>query len=575
MGLMNSALQIGRSALLGYQSALQVVGNNISSSGNTDYTRLTPDLSSVAGPVGADGMQPGAGVTLSGIQRQIDEALEGRVRLSIGDVESLDEIRSTIAQVEAYFDDVSGSGISNQLTTFFNGFDAVRNDPEDLATRELAINNGVQLATDMSTLREQLLRLGRDTDDRICDEVERADELATQIGALNEEVMSAEAGAGSQAAGLRDQRDALLRDLAEIVDVTVREEANGSINVYLGSEALIQGANVRGLTAQTSVEDDFQRTTIRFADTGGEVAVRGGRLEGLIASRDTHAYGRVAAVNELAAGVIYEVNLLHADGQGLTSFTEVTADRRVLETDVPLNSAAAGLPFVPDNGSFYLTVSDLVSETPIAYRIDVNLAGDENDTTLDSLVEDINTNVTGVTASLDDQRLVLSADHGYSFSFGHDGALQQEDTSGVLAALGINTFFTGTDASDIAVREELQSDAMLLAASSTLLSGDGENAGRIAALDSTTSAMLGEITISEFYAGVAHELAAAGSAAQGGYEAASAVRDALQVQRESVSGVNLDEEAISLLQYQRAFQGAARFVSVVDQLLQETMALLT
>ena len=84
MGLLNSALQIGRSALLGYEGALQVVGSNISSAGSADYTRLSPQLDPLQGNLITGDLQPGAGVALTAIQRNIDEALEGRVRLAIG-----------------------------------------------------------------------------------------------------------------------------------------------------------------------------------------------------------------------------------------------------------------------------------------------------------------------------------------------------------------------------------------------------------------------------------------------------------------------------------------------------------
>ena len=56
-------------------------------------------------------------------------------------------------------------------------------------------------------------------------------------------------------------------------------------------------------------------------------------------------------------------------------------------------------------------------------------------------------------------------------------------------------------------------------------------------------------------------------------DGAAATREALQQQRASISGVNLDEEAIDLLRYQRAFQGAARFTSIVDRLIAELLSI--
>ncbi|KAB2946714.1 MAG: hypothetical protein F9K17_08250, partial [Phycisphaerae bacterium] len=126
---MNSALHIGRNALLGYQGALQVVGSNISGAGSADYTRLTPQLDSLPN-LGGVALQPGAGVALTDIRRNIDLALENRLRLSTAEVESLSKQQAALAEIETYFDDLDGTGIPTLLSEFFGGFEAVGSDPE-------------------------------------------------------------------------------------------------------------------------------------------------------------------------------------------------------------------------------------------------------------------------------------------------------------------------------------------------------------------------------------------------------------------------------------------------------------
>jgi len=574
MGLLNSALQIGRSALLSYQGALQTVGSNISSAGSPDYTRLAPHLDPIQGSLVANEFQPGAGVALTHIQRYLDEALEGRLRLAIGGQESAGARQTTLAQVESFFDDFSGAGVASRLTDFFRRFDDLQNTPEDMAIRELVISGGAGLAGALHGLRGQLGELGEDIDGQIAELVAQADDIATGIARLNSEITTSEAGRRGHATALRDQRDALLRDLSEIFDVTVREEPDGSINVYVGSEALIQGGGSRGLLAVTESDGDFQRTSVRFTDTNQQIEVRGGRLEGLIAARDHDAYGRIAVLDELATALIGDVNRIHADGQGLAGFRELVGSFDVLATDAALDSGAAGLGYPPQSGSFYITVSDDATHTPVAYRIDIAMDGQGGGTTLDSLIADLNAQVSGLTASAtSDKRLSLSAADGFSFTFGYDGQQGRADTSHVLAALGMNTFFTGSDARNIAVNETIQNDPSLLAAATVFLPGDGANAGRIAALDVAGSGTLGGVSILEFHNSMANSVAAAAAAANGDLEASAAVFSSLQSQKEAISGVNLDEEAIALLKYERAFQGATRFVRVVDDLLAELVAL--
>ena len=86
MSLVN-ALNIGKSALAVQQAALQVTGNNIANAGNADYTRQTAALSpSRDQKIG--NLQVGTGVNITGIVRQIDDALEGRIQSSISDSEA-------------------------------------------------------------------------------------------------------------------------------------------------------------------------------------------------------------------------------------------------------------------------------------------------------------------------------------------------------------------------------------------------------------------------------------------------------------------------------------------------------
>ncbi|RJP32702.1 MAG: flagellar hook-associated protein FlgK [Phycisphaerales bacterium] len=573
MGLMNSALHIGRNALLTYQDALAVVGGNISSAGSADYTRLTPQLAPLQGISAGDGLQPGAGVILSGIRRNIDDALENRVRLASGEVKRVEAEQQALSHVETLFDDINGVGVATRLNDFFNAFGDLQANPEDVATRDLVVAAGNGLAGSLSSMRQSLMQLGADIDSQIPGLVTEADDLARRIADLNHRITAAEAAKRGQATGLRDQREALLRQLGELMDVTVREEPEGSINVYVGSETLIQGARVRGLTTRESFGNGVVRTSAIFDDSGAAVQTRGGRLAGLARARDTHAYGRVASIDELAAAIIADVNAVHADGQGIAGFKRLVGQTPLLRADAPIVSDPAAVAVSPTGGSFYVSVADDETNTVTAFRIDVRFGG-AADTSLESLAASINDVVEGVTASITpDNRLELVADDGLSFTFGHDGQEARSDTSGVLAALGLNTFFTGTSAADVAVSPSVTADPNLIAAARVYAIGDGDNAARIAELDTLVSAHVPGRSLVDGFTSIAADVAVTAGAANTAVDASSSVFSALNAQRISISGVSLDEEAIEMLKFERAFQGASRFVGKVDELLQEVMSL--
>lgn len=574
MGLLSSALQIGRSALTSYQSALQVTGNNVANAGNPDYTRQTATLSSMQGGPLPEGMRPGAGVALTALRRHIDEALEGRLRTSISDAESAVAGRELLLGVEILFDEFGGGGLSAKFLDFFNDLEEVANDPTDLGLRAVVISDGVALADAMRSLRSDLASLAEAFADEVVALVQQADTLAEQIASLNSEINQVEAGSPSGASALRDQRDAALRDLSEIIDVTVRIQPNGMVNVYVGSETLVTGAISRGLSAVEELDGEFRSMTVRFADSNSQVTPRGGRLEGLLLGGGSHIEDWISTLDQLAAGVIADVNGVHADGQGLIGFTSVTGASAVSDPQLVLSDPAHGWVPSVTNGSFYITVTDDATGTGTGYQIEVDLDGIDSDTTLESLRDQINNDVAGVEATITvDNRLQLVAESGLTFSFGSDGQEPREDTSGFLAAAGINTFFAGSGAGDIQVNSTLLGNNSLLAASLSGLSGDGSNAGRMASLAEANSATLGSISITEFYNGLASSVAVTTAATFASATAAESVRFSLQAQRESISGVSLDEEAIELVKLERAFQAAARFVGVVDDMIQEILAL--
>lgn len=574
MGLINSALHIGRSAITSYQGALSIIGNNIANAADPDYTRQRAVLDPATGAPLPSGIQPGGGVTLTSLQRIINEALEDRVRLALGDVNSALAESSILGQIEAGFNELTDSDLSTLMSNMFNSFQDVQNNPTDVALRSVAIGNATALTDALRAQRRSLEGIVEEINGQIDSSIVRADELASDIADLNVRVVQAEA-AGQIAGALRDQRDAALRELAEIIEITVRIQESGTVSVFVGNETLVQFGNSRGLTTRTVVEGDMVRSEVVFADGSGEAEIRGGTIEGLIQARDTHIGQIITQLDQLAAGLIEVVNQVHSNGQGLEGFATLTGSVSVLDPDVPLNDAAAGLLQPPRTGSFFISVTDTSGSQIASHQIEIDLDGQGgDDTTLSSLVDLINGTVSNVTAGITvDNRLTLTAQAGFTFTFGHDGVSGRDDSADVLAALGVNTFFQGQDASDVAVNETVVAQPELIAASSVPVVGDGANAAALADAGSNVSTSLGGSNPFEFYNRLIAQLGVTTASAATRTDSAQSAANALQQQRASLSGVNLDEEAIELLRFERAFQGSARFTTVIDQLIGELLAI--
>lgn len=566
MGL-TSALGIGRTALTAYQAALQVIGQNVANAGTPGYTRSAARLSSIPGP-GLNVGQLGGGVRLESVRRNVNEALNARLRLAGSDVQSAEAERASLQQVEGIFNPLGDINLGSLLDEFFKSFNDLQNAPDNVASRGIVVNSAQALVEHIQRIRRELIDLRTNLNTDIDDAVAQADKLATRIAEINIEVSTAEASTGGPAAALRDERDRLLAELSELFAITTREQPSGAVNVFIGGAALIQFGQSFGLHTSSEVNAaGLNVSVVRFNIDNGQVNVTSGRVEGLINARDTHSGTQLARLDSLSAALIREVNNLHAGGQGLKGFSTLTGSTAVFDPAQALTAAANGIAFFPTTGSFFVDVKNTATGEVVRTQVNVDLDGIGSDSTLNSVVGDINTNVPNLTATvLADGRVQLTAAAGHTFSFA-------DDTSGFLAALGLNSFFTGTDSLTIGVNADVVADPALIAAARSGFSGDGSNATAIADLKNLAVASLGGASLNEFYTATVAEIAVSSSAAQSALDAGKIVFDSLTAQRESISGVNLDEEAVSLISFQRAYEGAARYMRVVDEMLQELLTL--
>jgi flagellar hook-associated protein 1 FlgK len=554
-----STLNIGKSALAVHQAAIQTTGNNISNAGNADYTRQVVGMSPSRDQMVQQGVFAGTGVQLDSIKRQIDDALNGRLRGAVSDDQSAQTTQQWLGQVESVFNELSDSDLSTQLSAFFNSWSNLANKPQDIGLRQIVITGGETVANWLQDVRQKLTSLQKAVDDRVPPMVEKADALASQIAELNNQITTAEAGSG-EAGGLRDQRDASIKQLAQLVDISSVDQANGQVNIYIGNEPLVMGTNNRGLKLVIGQVNGQPVPEIRFKQNLGTVAVGGGELGGLLKSRDAIT-GVITNLDNIANALIFDLNRVHAAGQGLQGFSSSTATNIVEDATVALNDPKTGLANPPTNGSFVVHVKDKQTGLVTSTLVQVDLDGaNGNDTTLNGLTTTLD-GIAGVDASVSAGKLTVAADSAaveISFS---------QDSSGALAALGMNTFFAGRDARDIAVNAALKGNPQLLAAAKNGNAGDNQTARLIAGLESQPSAAFNGQSIKDRYQAMVNEIGTTAAGAKADADASTAVLQTLEAQREAISGVSLDEEAVNLIREQRAFQGAARLITAVNEMM--------
>lgn len=559
MGLF-SAVQNAGYALEIFSTGLQVAGNNISNANTPNYIRESLNVVTNS-PFSQNGVTIGTGARILGVKQQIDKFLETRLYSASSDNSGSAARSNTYKQLETVLNSLSNSDLTSGLNDFLGKINDLANQPSSPSTRQLMIQQGQTFASAISGLRSSVDSLRQAANGQVSDLTTEANQLIDQINKLNPQIVQMElAGqSGSDASGLRDQRYAALTRLSEIVPVKVVEQPSGQVDVFLNNDYLVLGGQTQHLETTTSSDRGIPVTNVQIENSHINVSGSGGELNGVINGRDQILGGYTDQLDTYSKNLIGTFNQIYSSGEGLSGFTNVTGTYSVKDATAPLNSA--GLAYPPQHGSFDIkVVNQQTGEvTTQTINIDLDNVDTANNTSLTDLKNSLN-GVANVTASItNDGKLQISAANGYEIKFGND-------SSHVLAGLGINTFFTGTDSNSIAVNQMVTTNPNLLATGQGGGAGDNSNALALANFTNQTVNGLNNLTLDQHYQNVISDIsqkAASETAISQGY---STFKDSLNSQRSQYSGVSLDEEAIQIMQLQRSYQSTAKFISTVDQL---------
>jgi flagellar hook-associated protein 1 FlgK len=561
---LNGALHVGRSALVASQAAMQVAGNNMANAATEGYHRRSITLSPIRDEYASRGQYVGQGVQLLSIRREVDTALQARHRDALSEESALRMDQRFLTAIETLQNELTENDLSSLLSEFFNAFSEVANNPTDNATRAVAIQQGQSVANRVADMQRDYAEIRKQVDARVKTVVEEVNRILDDLETVNGQITQNEPVSG-EAAALRDQRDRLIDELSEYMDVTVLHQDNGGTDILVDSVPVFLAGKSRGIELRRESREGAVELSIRIADDGTTLNVENGELGGLLRQREENIEPAIDVLNTFANQLIFQVNRLHSQGQGLEGYTSIAGTYSVADTTANLNAGAANLPHDIENGSFIINITHKDSGQRVSYQINV----DGDAMSLEDLVNEIN-NVVGVsnmTAGVNaESQLTMIADAGYEISF-------SEDSSGALAALGVNTFFTGRGASSIAVREDLRNDPALLAVGLNHIAGSNDTALAIADLQDAALDDIDGKSLREFWQNSVNELAVKTSSANAAVASAVLIRESLSSQIQAVSGVSLDEESINLLTFQRQFQAASRYISVIDESLQVLLSL--
>ena len=583
------SLAIGTSALLTARYGLDVTGQNLGNVDTAGYSRQRVNQEATLGwNSGLSNAVIGTGVWTSSVKRIGSEYVEKQLRQATTTDEYYGSLQNTYSHLQSYVNELSGNALSDSMTNFWSAMTDFSTQVENIAIRRTTVTQAEQMTGRFNALGEQLAGYRKDLDTEVKDSVTQINRILGGIAELNKQIVHTELGGASNisANDLRDQRGELAKELYKYMDADIVEEDNGSYIVSIHGRSLVYFDQAKEVVNQKTLSKDGTMVNMPvFAKDKYPLSPANGLLAAQMEARDSIIPSYQDELNNLAANFIWEFNRAYSQSRGLESFTSLTSLNGPTNPEATLDQLkyADNVPagtFEIKNGVFQIIVHNRNSDQPTTVPIEVDLDGrpsplgepdmilydpsnpDASHSLINRMQKALDEAAPGVfEVSIDrhNQVSITSKSDDYGFCFG-------EDTSGVLAALGMNVFFTGHDATSMGVNQSLKANPELIAGATSFSKGDNNGALNLLKVREKELSTLKSSTLEGYYQGMTGRLGSEASSAKNMKNLSCDVLNRMFVQRESLSGVNEDEEVSKLITYQRAFQSAAKFISTVDQL---------
>ncbi|MBU8922182.1 MAG: flagellar hook-associated protein FlgK [Bacteroidales bacterium] len=442
-------LEMNKRSLFTSQFSLQTTNNNISNINNPGYSRQEALLQSNIPTVSPVGIL-GNGVTVSTIRRATAEFYTRQLRDETSSMNGWNARSSTLSHMETIFNEPSDSGMANKIDEFFNSWNTLASEPESGSARIDIVESARSMCAMFHNMDESLQELRDNLNDQIVSDVGAVNELTEKIASLNNMIVEVES-IGHTAGDYRDERDRLLQQLSGIIQVEIREDDFGSIDLFIRGVNVVHRSETVSLDIQQN--DDGETVTMQVVLKGQHVSLNlgEGSLAGLLHSRDGYVNDTQESLDYLAASFIERVNELHNSG------------------------------WSPEGSGF--------------------------------------------------------------------------------------DFFRGTDAMTIDIAYAIESNPGIVASSYDGTVGDNSLANDIVALSINGISEDDPFTFNERYGSLVTTIGIHGSNAQDMLRNSNMIVSNLQLRKESITGVSLDEELVNLTRFQQSYEAAARVMTVVGEMI--------
>ena len=536
-----SIFSIGLSGLNSAQVALHTTSNNISNVYTPGYNReLT-----LFEENGARG-----GARVSDVQRQFDQFIATQLNSARSASSALQSYQTQVSQIDNLLADTE-AGLAPIMQDFFASLQDLAANPSDPASRQGVIGNADTLSAQFRSLDGYLDDMQSGIANQIKSEVIQINNTVQQIANLNKEIILARARSGEAPNAMLNQRDHLISELGERVDISVSMQ-EGSYNVSVGNgQPLVAGTQAYSLGTMYS-KDDPTRTVVSYLDAAGgerelaEDTFSDGALGGLMNFRSETLDGVQNKIGHLAASLAMAFNELHTDPD--STDLDGNVGTKMFNVAEPRVYSRTG------NDGTAVMSAELTNHREMTgedYRLEVTAGNEFRITRLDGSLVAESVALTGgelafggMTITIDDPALLVEGD---SFQI-----LPTRHAAGEM--------------------ENRIHDTSLIAAGQGGASGDNRNALAMQSLQDT-AIVGGTATLSQSYAGLVGDVGNRTNIVQINLASQESLKEQIYMVQQSESGVNLDEEAANLIRYQQYYQANAQVINIASTLMDTILAI--
>ncbi len=617
MGSSFSGIEMGKRAITAQTEALQTVGHNLSNANTEGYSRQRVEMKAMD-PLYDPALnraerpgQIGQGVDTQSITRVRDDLLEGRIDSQSSGEAYWGARDKYILQLEKATNEPAELSIRSRMDKFWESWQELAQHPSEMANRKAVLERGEALMDAIHMKNKSLTDVAVALNDDVGVTVGEVNQYLKNITALNVQIVKVKA-MGDNPNDLLDQRDLLANKLAALVPITIENKRDpDEYQIHIGGVHLVQGKVASPLEIVGDPTNEGYWKVIR-PDTKEDVRIAGGKLGGLLELRDKDTRQEIQNLDLMTVHFADLVNDVHRNGYGVNGetgrnfFNEIPSvlnadgsyDRKgtgVLDStyvfrisgknalDDQQQIGLAGTLTLPGKAG-NVTVDYRPSDTVHDLINRINNAGAEVSARLDlnghlqlkAVPSDDPANPSFVLRHVEDSGQFLVGYSGLLAQSGPAGAYDWQNPQAVSTLAGGGTSFQVAPLTHpsawVGINTELKADPGKLAAGlgkngAPAEAGDGSAALAIAGLRGSQVMIGASKTFDDYFATSVAEVGLKGETAQITYQTQQKVMKDLTDLRDSVSGVNIDEEMSNLLKFQHGYQAAARFISNWNEML--------